>query len=119
MTPRPSSRGRRATSCSWGDAPPAKAGSSSAHGAPLGADEVEALRRLNVDRAVVVGVDLDDGRAVGVGIGPEVGGDGGEGRGDEEEDAEEHEDAEPACPACGCTKPLKKGKCRDCGLHLG
>jgi hypothetical protein len=27
-------------------------------------------------------------------------------------------DAEPACPACGCTKPLKKGRCPDCGLHL-
>jgi hypothetical protein len=31
---------------------------------------------------------------------------------------EEDDDEEPACPACGCTKPLKKGKCRDCGLHL-
>ncbi len=41
--------------------------------------------------------------------------------GDEgEPEAEEADnDEEPACPACGCTKPLKKGKCRDCGLHLG
>ncbi len=36
---------------------------------------------------------------------------------DDEEEVDDEED--PACPACGCTKPLKKGKCRDCGLHLG
>jgi len=39
--------------------------------------------------------------------------------GDDGDDGDADEDAEPACPACGCTKPLKKGKCRDCGLHLG
>lgn len=39
--------------------------------------------------------------------------------GDGAQGEEEDDDAEPACPACGCTKPLKKGKCRDCGLHLG
>lgn len=40
---------------------------------------------------------------------------------DEEAEAQAapDDDEEPACPACGCTKPLKKGKCRDCGLHLG
>ncbi len=39
---------------------------------------------------------------------------------DGEPEAEEADnDEEPACPACGCVKPLKKGKCRDCGLHLG
>ncbi len=35
------------------------------------------------------------------------------------EDGEADEDEQPSCPACGCDKPLKKGKCRDCGLHLG
>jgi hypothetical protein len=37
----------------------------------------------------------------------------------EEDEGEADEDEQPACPACGCAKPLKKGKCRDCGLHLG
>ncbi len=37
----------------------------------------------------------------------------------DQEDGELDEDEQPACPACGCDKPLKKGKCRDCGLHLG
>jgi hypothetical protein len=37
----------------------------------------------------------------------------------EDQDDEDQDNEQPACPACGCTKPLKKGKCRDCGLHLG
>ncbi len=42
-----------------------------------------------------------------------------EGEGDGPLDSPEgDEEGEPACPACGCTKPLKKGNCRDCGLHL-
>jgi len=42
-----------------------------------------------------------------------------EDEGGEDEGGEDEKEPEPACPACGCTKPLKKGKCRDCGLHLG
>jgi hypothetical protein len=59
----------------------------------------------------------DDSKSSGEGDGE---GDGeGEGEGEGDGDGDGEEEPEPACPACGCTKPLKKGKCRDCGLHLG